>query len=168
MGARIRNLKRTGERLFRGARRDFRAFSPLPDSAVDFGDYPVVRKFVVSMDLELEILKGSSKEFLGDGAIKRDPRSRAVFPGLASSAEDRRDRSTETARSVPGAGALRQSSLRSRREKSQANHAADIALADTFALANFEHGSRATRDQIVKPAAGARCRLQDCRINPRR
>jgi hypothetical protein len=54
----------------------------LPDSAVDFGEYPVARKLVVSMDPELEILKGSSKEFLGDGAIRRDLRSRAVFVKL--------------------------------------------------------------------------------------
>jgi CRISPR/Cas system-associated endoribonuclease Cas2 len=38
------------------------------------------------------------------------------------------------------------------RERST-NHAADVALADTFALADFDHRSRAAQHQIVKPAA---------------
>ena len=54
------------------------------------------------------------------------------------------------------------------REKSQANHATDVALADAIALANFGHRDRAIRHQIVKPAVGARRRLQDGRIDPRR
>jgi hypothetical protein len=54
------------------------------------------------------------------------------------------------------------------REKGQANHPTDIALADAFPLANLDHRSRATRDQIVKPAAGARRRLQNRGVDPRR
>ena len=44
------------------------------------------------------------------------------------------------------------------REKSQANHAADVALADAFALADFDHRSRASGNQIVEPAVGTRRR----------
>jgi hypothetical protein len=47
------------------------------------------------------------------------------------------------------------------REKSQANHATDVALADAITLADFNHRSRATRYQIIKPAVSARRRLQD-------
>ena len=54
------------------------------------------------------------------------------------------------------------------REKSQANHATDVTLADTLALAKLDHRSRAPRHQIVKPAAGSCRRLQDRRIDPRR
>ena len=41
------------------------------------------------------------------------------------------------------------------REKGQANHAANVALADALPLADFNHGSRATRYQIVRPPAGS-------------
>jgi hypothetical protein len=54
--ARVFDLKWIGERLSEAALRAFRAFSPLPDLAVDFGDHPVARAFVVSMDLESEML----------------------------------------------------------------------------------------------------------------
>ena len=60
-GREYSQLKRTGERLSRGPAARISRFSPLPDSAVDFGDYPVAPKLVVSMDWESEILKRSSK-----------------------------------------------------------------------------------------------------------
>jgi hypothetical protein len=43
----------------------------------------------------------------------------------------------------------------------QANHSTDVALTDTFPLANFDHRSRPTRHQIVKPPMGRRRRLHD-------
>jgi hypothetical protein len=52
-------------------------------------------------------------------------------------------------------------------KESQANHATDVALADTVTFADFDHRSRATRHQIVEPAAGSRRRLQDRGVNPR-
>ena len=52
------------------------------------------------------------------------------------------------------------------REESQANHATDVALTDTLPLTNFDHRSRPTRHQIVKPSVGSRRRLQDPRSGP--
>jgi hypothetical protein len=41
---------------YEAALRAFRAFSPTPDLAVNSGDYPLAREFVVSMDLQSGML----------------------------------------------------------------------------------------------------------------
>jgi hypothetical protein len=83
-GREYSRLKRTGERLSEAARRDFRAFSPSPALAVDFGDSAVAQKFVDSVDLGRKVLKWSRKYFWGGGAIRLDLQSRAVVLALAN------------------------------------------------------------------------------------
>src|ERR1700675_4784647 len=113
------------------------------------------------MDLELEILKGPvSNSWAAEvsGGIREAEQFFLRVPAQRKIATTGRQKLRGEFR---GLAAFCDPFDNRRRQECQANHAADVALADTFALPDFEHRSRPTGDQIVKPPAGARRRPQD-------